>query len=207
MNIICPKCSTVYKLDYKKLLPNGKTVKCIKCHNVWFEKHTKSTAKEEIYRYPLPMIIKHDTKKSFSKKLLIISTMTCALLFSFVFFQDFFFDRIPAASRVYDKIGLPVTANIILDEFEINRKEQNIIDINGFIINKSEQTRRVPALKITLVDKSGQIIKKIITKTPSLYFESNQKQHFFYEITNAPENTHIVSIKIADKLDVMGIST
>lgn len=207
MNIICPKCNTIYKLDYRKLLPNGKTVKCTKCHNVWFEKHTNNLIKEELYKYPLPVVIKQEAKQSIIKTLLAITATTCTLLFSFIFFQDFFFERIPATSQVYDKIGIPITANIILDNFEINKNEANVIDINGFIINKSEQIRRIPALKITLSDKNGNPIKKIITKTSSMYFETNQKHPFFYQIINAPENTHIVSIKIADKFDIIGIRT
>lgn len=207
MNIICPKCSTVYKLDYNKLLPNGKTVKCIKCHNIWFEKYTNNLQKEELYRYPLPVVIKQERTQPIPTKFLAIIATTIIIMFSFVFFQDFLFDKVPSTSKIYDKIGVPITSNIILDNFEISKKEASVIDINGFIINKSAQQRRIPALKITLIDKSGQPIKKIITKTPSLYFDSNHKHPFFYKIINAPETTHVVSIKIANKFDIMGITT
>lgn len=207
MNIICPKCTTVYKLNYQKLLPNGKTVKCIKCHNVWFEKYTHNTVKEDIYRYPLPVVVQQDEKQSLPFKFLAITFTTLLIIFSFVLFQDFLYDRIPTSSRVYDKLGIPVTNNVILDNFEISKKEADVIDINGFIINKSDQKRRIPPLKITLVDKNGNPIKKIITKTPTTYFHSNQRHPFFYKIENAPGNTHVISIKIADKFDILGITT
>ena len=207
MNIVCPKCKTVYKLNYQKLLPNGKTVKCIKCHNVWFEKYNHIPAKDDVFRYPLPVVIKQDSKQTFPLKLLAIATTTLSLIIAFIFFQDFMSEKIPAASRVYDKMGIPLTNSIVLDNFEISRKEPNTIDINGFIINKSYQKRRIPPLKITLIDKNGKTIKKIITRTPSLYFDSNQKHPFFYKILNAPENTHVVSVKIADKFDILGIAT
>ena len=41
MILTCPECKSRYAVNPTVLLPNGRTVRCAKCKNTWFEKKPK----------------------------------------------------------------------------------------------------------------------------------------------------------------------
>jgi predicted Zn finger-like uncharacterized protein len=40
MQIVCPNCSTTYKIDTSSVGPSGRSVRCVRCRTVWFAANT-----------------------------------------------------------------------------------------------------------------------------------------------------------------------
>ena len=44
MLIVCPNCATSYRVTPKSLGDTGRAVRCVTCHNVWFEQPRQPVA-------------------------------------------------------------------------------------------------------------------------------------------------------------------
>jgi predicted Zn finger-like uncharacterized protein len=207
MIIVCERCSTKYHIVDEAIGVNGRNVKCTKCSYIWFQElHSSNNVAKKKKEHSknkntaLPVVIEYIVPKWF--QLVPAFFMTIAIITGLFVFQEPLAEKSPYLSTFYNKIGVPVTTDMILNGVEIKEKENNILDINGFIVNKSDQHRRVPAVLINLVDNNNKMTSRIIPVSSS-YLKKNEKHPFYKRIDDLPQNTKLVSVMIADKYDML----
>ena len=208
MIVTCERCSTKYHIADEAIGLNGRNVKCTKCSYIWFQDYRKVNNKSakkkkvqpKIHNTALPVVIEYLIPKWL--QLIPAFFMTLVIITGLFVFQEPLANNISYLSTFYNKIGVPVTKDMILNGVEIKEKENNTLDINGFVINKSEQYRRVPTILINLVDNNNQMSTRVIPVSSS-YLQKDEKHPFYKRINDLPQNTKLVSITIADKYDML----
>lgn len=203
MILACEKCTTRYMVNENSLLPDGKNVKCVKCGYIWFQKLvTKQYTPEKpikIQPIPegssLPVII--EANVSIWLKILPIFFACMILVTSVTLFRDNIIKTIPSSYVIYDILNMPATDNFKLDNFSVI-KNKDFININGFIVNSSNQKRKVPAILITISDENGKKLTSSLIKSPQHYLELSEKYPINKRLFNLPKNSYYITIDIDD---------
>jgi len=77
----------------------------------------------------------------------------------------------------------------------------NSIDINGFVVNNSEEKRRVPNIVVRVIDQANKKISSFVIKMPKSDLSNGGKYAFFKNIKNIPSSAKLVTLEIEDKMD------
>ena len=136
MIISCPKCSTKYSVDLKKLKKGGTKLKCFSCNHIWFynykleqnikNKRNKLNKQENIInntldqtkdKFPIDDNLLNKTKKSW------------LFFFLLFFFIVFFLSTIYFKEEI--KLSFPYVKNIyFLTGLDNKKTEQNLKSTN-----------------------------------------------------------------------------
>ena len=205
MIISCAKCTTKYKLNPSTIGEDGRRVRCTKCSYVWTqynadESHNRkeSGVKIDLSRH-LPVVIEYVVPAWF--KALPIVFLCLILLTSVFFFQEPLSDKFPLVRKLYEKIGMNYTESVVIDKFDITKVEGNQLDINGFLVNKSQDTRKIPNVVVRAIDEHNTKIASFKIKASARDFSGGEKHAFFKRIENLPSNTKLIILEIQDKFD------
>ncbi|MCH9754028.1 MAG: zinc-ribbon domain-containing protein [Alphaproteobacteria bacterium] len=204
MIISCSKCNTKYKVKQGTLRNDGRKVKCSKCHHVWIQRSVKTEHKKKKsvnnidFSRRLPVVIEYVVPKWF-KMLPIALSILIVLTATFVF-QDSLMSHSSFAKKMYQKIGMNLTDNLELGNVEIIRKAGNKFDINGLIVNKSQESKKVPNIIVRAISEKN-VVKSFLINSPKSKFSSGDKRPFFKRVEDLPEDTKLVTLEIEDKID------
>ena len=203
MILACEKCTTRYLVNENSLLPDGKNVKCVKCGYIWFQRAiTKQYIPEkpiEIQPIPknssLPVII----EDSISVWLKSLPAFFACMIFitSITLFRDNIIKTIPSSHIIYDTFNISTTANLKLDNVSVV-KNKDFVNINGFIVNNSNEKRKVPTILITVSDENGKKLMSSLMKSPQHYLGVNEKYPIHKRLFNLPKNSYYLTIDVAD---------
>ena len=203
MILTCEKCTTRYLVNENSLLPDGKNVKCVKCGYIWFQRSTAKqyTPEKPIEMEPLPkgsaLTAIIDTNISIWLKILPVFFVCMIFITSIALFKDNIMKTVPASRMLYDTLDLSTTASLKLDNVSIV-KNKDFVNINGFILNNSNEERKVPAILITVSDENGKKLMYSLMKSPQHYLRANEKYPIHKRLFNLPTNSYYVTIDIAD---------
>ncbi len=203
MILTCEKCTTRYLVNENSLLPEGKNVKCVKCGYIWFARSTTKqyTPEKPIEMKPipkgsaLPAII--ETNISIWLKILPVFFACMIFITSVGLFRDNIMKAIPSSRMLYDTLNLSPTANLRLDNVSIV-KNKDFVNINGFIVNNSNEERKVPAVLITISDENGKKLMSSLMKSPQHYLGANEKYPIHKRLFDLPANSHYITMDVAD---------
>jgi hypothetical protein len=190
-------------------MPEGKNVKCVKCGYIWFQdapKHLpiidKPLKLEPIPKgSSLPVIIEHSS--SIWLKILPLFFTFMIIVTSISIFRDQITKTIPYSHKFYNLINLPTTNDINLNNISITRGK-DFININGFVVNRSSEERKVPAILLTISDQNGKKLTSSLISSPNHYLNTNEKYPIHKRIFNLPTNSYYVTIDIEDLFNIFG---
>lgn len=206
MIISCKKCGTKYRVNASTIGEVGRKVRCTKCSNVWTYSAAKSVP--EVKKEPLtkinisrslPVVIQYVVPGWF--KVIPGVFVFLILITSAFFFQDSLANKSIFIKRIYESMGVRFTDNIIIHQVEMAKKDDDSLDINGFLVNQSKEKRKVPNVIIRAINDQNVKIASFVIKSNSAEFESGEQYPFFKKIQNFPENTKLVTLEIQDKMD------
>lgn len=198
MILVCPECTARFVVKPEAIGADGRKVKCAKCSHVWFQKPTEQEAVETsptpdgVDAIPegggLPAL---RGKRALGLK--VTSGVLAAVLVAVVMLVSvpgLFGMQQVAGIVIYDS----VTERITVDKYEDLR-------VKGVLVNESEEEKKVPPLRITLVDEDGKSIKKVMVDPVAEVIAPGEELSFEDTIARIPKNTATVILDIGNMLD------
>ncbi len=166
MILICPACSTRYRLDPSRLGGDGRRVRCAKCAHTWFQKPLEDTAKpaepSPLTAGPPPVPEGSELsglarrRQARAVGWAMFAIIVLALAVGGVIARMEIVNAWPPAARLYQLVGLTV-ADLGLELRRVTSRRAvedgvPVLVVEGVIANISDRVREVPPLKAALTD-------------------------------------------------------
>jgi predicted Zn finger-like uncharacterized protein len=179
MIVTCPVCSTRYLVDPGALGLSGRLVRCASCAHTWHQEPAEDAPRRVDLpppepppvleaplrsspgRVQLPAVQRERGRLSFVGWAAYIVLLAGLVAGGLWLTRDRVVGRWPGAARYYQMLGIPVeTAQGSFDFHNVTptRDTENglpTLVIQGEVVNVSGIARKVPKLKVTLLDGSG----------------------------------------------------
>lgn len=217
MILECPECHAKYVVPDRAIGFEGRTVRCAKCAHSWFAQMSEESKKEAL-RSGLETIIEEANGKtsekkkpkpipkgsnlpvrsappvSMAQKMATVVMLAVAVAAAVLYFSPGLVGYSPTSGLALSKVTM----------LDLPGGENPMVEISGTIINTSAAPIRVPTMRITLADKSGDALQywefssdnSIIAPQKTLPFSTgglemrfSNGHHFVIDIGNALELT------------------
>jgi predicted Zn finger-like uncharacterized protein len=175
MIVTCPACSTRYLVDPQALGETGRAVRCASCAHTWHQAPAEDAprrvdlpsppplaepepAPRVTGRVQLPAVPRRRRRVSALGAVAYLVVLAGIVAAGLWWTRDEVVSRWPVTARYYQMIGIPVeTAQASFDFHDVTpiRDTENglpTLVIKGQVVNVSPVARRVPKLKVTLLD-------------------------------------------------------
>lgn len=176
MIVTCLSCGTRYQLEPSVLIPNGRSLRCVKCAHQWTERPpgegppVAAPEPDEVPNFGLepaaaprprrrPTAARRRTPpKRRSGPLIAWGSLLAVVLVLagvFVGLSEQIVEIFPAATPAYELIGLAEdpTTGINVENVKVNPLRQGealVIEVTGQISNKAASARKIPPMRATL---------------------------------------------------------
>lgn len=184
---------------------NGRKVRCTKCKYIWMQYPNKSDQKKKVsakkvsLARSLPVVIEYVVPGWL--KALPAVFMCLILVTSIFFFHEDIAEKYKSARTMYEKIGIFDLNNVEIQKIELSKKDDNSLDINGFVVNNSGEMKRVPNVIVRVVNSANKKIASFKIKLPRSGIGKNAKYPFFKNIKNLPKDAKLITLELEDKID------
>lgn len=212
MILTCPQCSTRYHVDPASLGQNGRSVRCANCGNRWLARPPAdapkaldadadtddSIAQTAPRKRPLPGG-EAARRGSAGPVGWLVGVLVILFLASAIVGRNEIVEGFPASASIYQKLGLPVTMQLGL-QFENVTSERlaergvSILVIEGQIVNMSEQERKVPPVKVTLLDDGGRKLQDELFRPEKEVVAGGGKVSFSGRVVNPARQARNFSV-------------
>ena len=199
MILTCPQCSTRYHVDPASVGASGRPVRCASCGNRWLAK-PPADAPKMVELAPVgldamprlsPVVAPDQARRRGSASLVgwLAGVLAVLVMASAVIGRNEIAAGFPASAAVYSWVGLPITLRLGL-EFEgvvSKRLEEGgiaVLVVEGGIINQSEQQRRVPPIRVTLLDGGGRRLQQELVRAKDGELDAGGKTRFSGRLVN-----------------------
>lgn len=208
MILTCPQCSTRYHVDPASVGGNGRTVRCATCGNRWLAKPpadapmTIELAPEALAatsRLPVAAPDKARGRGSASLVGWLAGVLVVLVVASAVIGRNEIVAGFPASAVIYQWLGLPITLRLGL-QFEgvVSKRLQEggiaVLVVEGAIINLSEKQRRVPPIRVTLLDGGGRRLQQELFRAKDGQLDAGGKTRFSGRLLNPAEQARHFSV-------------
>jgi predicted Zn finger-like uncharacterized protein len=208
MILTCPECSTRYHVDPASVGASGRTVRCASCGNRWLAR-PPADAPKMIELAPAlsgtprlsPVAAPDKARGRGSASLVgwLAGVLAVLVVASAVIGRNEIVAGFPASAAVYQWVGLPITLRLGL-QFEgvvSKRLEEGgiaVLVVEGGIINLSEQERRVPPIRVTLLDGGGRRLQQELFQAKDSQLDAGGKTRFSGRLVNPAEQARHFSV-------------
>jgi predicted Zn finger-like uncharacterized protein len=208
MILTCPECSTRYHVDPASVGASGRTVRCAGCGNRWLAR-PPADAPKMIELAPglsgtqrlSPVAAPDGARGRGSASLVgwLAGVLVVLVAASAVIGRNEIVAGFPASAAVYQWVGLPITLRLGL-QFEgvvSKRLEEGgiaVLVVEGGIINLSEQERRVPPIRVTLLDGGGRRLQQELFQAKDMQLDAGGKTRFSGRLVNPAEQARQFSV-------------
>ncbi len=160
MILQCKNCNARYLVPDHAIGADGRTVRCVRCSHSWFEQPATTTFSEPIADFGVMLDSINATPKPISagsnlparihstpialKIMVATSLLLVATLSLFIMMPNIF--------------GIFSSKDLVLADVKIDKKtdeNSNIVEISGNIMNNSDGVRKVPNLRVMLLDNTN----------------------------------------------------
>ncbi len=221
MILSCEKCSAKYMIPNEAIGSEGRKVKCAKCQHVWManlaaeeapqgmiseknaQKKTANMQSEDSQnKIKLPKI--QNTRPHFLLKLLPVFLLLPLILCVFLFF-DKPLRKIKVFNQVYSAIGVRDSADFVLSSASLNKvieEGQNVFYLDLDIVNDSAEERKMPILKIAVLDENFHVIVADMKNFEDKILQPGDKANIKKKLSNMVSNAKYVSFDIGNPIEL-----
>jgi predicted Zn finger-like uncharacterized protein len=208
MILTCPQCSTRYHVDPASVGANGRTVRCASCSNRWLAKPPADApmmielapeALAATSRLPVAGPDKARGRGSASLVGWLAGVLMVLVVASAVIGRNEIVAGFPASAAIYQWLGLPIALQLGL-QFEgvVSKRLQEggvaVLVVEGAIINLSEKQRRVPPIRVTLLDGGGRRLQQELFQAKDGELDAGGKTRFSGRLLNPAEQARHFSV-------------
>ncbi|MGH6944504.1 MAG: DUF3426 domain-containing protein [Geminicoccaceae bacterium] len=207
MILTCSHCSIRYHVDPDSLGREGRVVRCAQCGHRWKAEPPSDAPKllELAQLAPSgaarPGAAARPPHTVGSAALVgwLASILVVLLLVSAVVGRDRIVAGFPASASIYQKLGLPVTAQLGL-AFEGVTSQRlveggiSVLVVEGAIVNPSKQDRTVPPIKVTLLDGGGRRLQDELFAAKEQEVEAGGRTSFSGRLINPARQARNFSV-------------
>jgi predicted Zn finger-like uncharacterized protein len=207
MILTCPQCSTRYHVDPASLGANGRRVRCAGCGNRWLAKAPSDMPKvielapatSEPTPRMWPIAAPDQTRDRGSASLVgwLVGVLVILLVASAVIGRNEIVAGFPASATIYNKLGLSITPGLQFEGVTSKRVEEGgvaVLVVEGAIVNLSAQERRVPPIRITLLDGGGRRLQQELFSAKDAALDAGGKTSFSGRLVNPAEQARNFSV-------------
>ena len=211
MILTCPQCSTRYHIDPASLGTSGRTVRCASCDHRWLASPPADTPRViELSPVPAPvpatprispgaMPDKPLAAGSASLVGWLVGVLVVLIIASAVIGRNEIVAGFPASAMIYHKLGLPVAVQLGL-QFEGVTSERldeggvAVLVVEGEVVNVSDRSRAVPAIRVTLLDGGGRRLQQELFRAQDAKLEAGARTSFSGRLVNPAEQARNFSV-------------
>lgn len=215
MIISCPSCSSKFAVKSEAIGEKGRNVKCAKCAHKWFqkpdEKALEATKKADIEEEPkqvdpvpkggnLPSVQKEKTP-IYAPILLAASVMILAVVITIAGASSI----LPGMQGYYSIFGIYDSSEIALYDVDIHKEESGkytSLVIKAKIVNQSEETKKLPNLRISIYDDKDELLDKITLDSQAAPIEAGQSIDFKNKVPKIPSSAAKVVMDLGNKFEL-----
>lgn len=164
MIVTCPACATRYLVD-PRALGGGRMVRCAQCAHTWHQAAPADAPHridvlppEPMGRIQLPALPPPAPRRGFGWGWALVLLVVLGLAYAAMAARFAIAELWPPAAHLYAALGLPVEApyaGLDLRNLTFSRADDNVLVIEGEVVNLSDVARPVPRLKAMLRDEAG----------------------------------------------------
>jgi predicted Zn finger-like uncharacterized protein len=169
MILECPKCNARYAVPDRAIGSEGRTVRCARCSHTWFKAPSES-ADIESKLADLGSVIDEVNAKAKpipkGSNLPVAPKGKSALLSPgnlFVYGMAAVVTLLAVITYKPELMGFKSTKGLMLSDVSMlqlqHDKDQSAYEISGKIINVTNAAMRMPAMRVTLLDKQGKTLQ------------------------------------------------
>jgi predicted Zn finger-like uncharacterized protein len=208
MILTCPQCLTRYHVDPASVGANGRTVRCTSCSNRWLAKPPADApmmvelAPEALAAPRLSLVAAPDKARGRGSASLVgwlAGVLAVLVVTSAVIGRNEIAAGFPASAAIYHWVGLPITQRLGL-EFEgvvskrLDEGGVAVLVVEGAIVNLSERQRRVPPIRVTLLDGGGRRLQQELFRAKDGELDAGGKTRFSGRLINPAEQARQFSV-------------
>lgn len=210
MILTCKECNTYFSVADSLIGANGTKVRCSICKFVWTAKlHQEEKPKRSTTNLIKPAIEHKQIKFIWFSKTSSILTLLLLIsnfLIFFVFSSQIIPHKFPKLTSIYEKMGLIINPNLILDEISIEKvgkiNDYDLI-LKGVVFNNSPNLVKLPKIKLSLLDKDKNfLIAHIDDIAIGKSLLAGEKYKITNKITNLSNKIHFLIIEIGTKTEL-----
>jgi len=213
MIITCPSCNSRFVVKAEVIGEKGRTVKCAKCANKWFQEPdnealntAKETSSEPSGTEPLKEGSNVPAEAGAKTPVYLKLSMAASILFLFITISVVSANSIlPSMSFYYNIFGIYDTTDIALYDIKAEQVESgkyNDLLVSGKIVNESDKEKYLPDLRIEIYDEKNGKIKTVTLDSEGAAMQPGEKINFENRIPRIPNDSSVVIFDIGNKLDL-----
>lgn len=202
MILTCSKCATRYHVDPGSLGAEGRMVRCAGCGHRWMAKPPADTPKVlDLHAPTVARARANVTARRSSPRIVawLVATLVVLVLASAVIGRNEIVARFPESASIYRALGMPLAVRPGL-EFEQVTSERvveggvSVLVFEGEIVNQSKEPRRVPPIRVILLDDGGRQLQREIFSSKDASLDAGAKTTFSGRLVNPPSQARNYSI-------------
>jgi predicted Zn finger-like uncharacterized protein len=208
MILTCPQCSNRYHVEPAALGARGRTVRCANCGERWSVKPPPDTPQVVGLGPPAPpevprmTIAAHEQSGHRSAASLVgwsSAAVVILLVAGAVIGRNEIVAGFPATAAIYEKLGLPVIADLGLQFADIKstRVQEGgiwVLVVEGAIVNTTSSDRSVPPIRVTLLDGGGRQLQEELFRAKEPHLEPGTKTSFSGRLVSPADQARNFSV-------------
>ena len=222
MILTCPSCETRYNVEPAQFSSGGRNVRCVKCGHVWTERPPGDMPMQAVLTVPdvdadVGASVMQElgagrvrgaarggtARRSGAGQLvgwLSLATFLIAIVGGGLYARETIVAAWAPSAAVFEMVGLPVVRvgegldiRIVSNTQEVENSRR-ILVIVGEVVNISEQVRRVPKLRASLLDVREREIFSWVFAASKSELEPGQQAEFETRVPEPPANARNLSV-------------
>ncbi len=213
MILVCEKCNAKYMVPDSAIGPAGRVVKCTSCSHTWTQypitdgnsQQSPKPGESALPKGSSLQTIEEPVKIGFKLKAACILLFLLSVYASLLAYYPFIYKISPFAKNFYIKYGLQETKGLVLENADfrkIKKDDKYIFLIKGDVVNTSEKKLKAPDIRITLFNKSGNIMSALNYKLDKKIINPKERIAFDPKINNVPEEAETILVDVGNKLEL-----
>jgi hypothetical protein len=132
---------------------------------------------------------------------LMLALVVASVIGTFVLAPSAVVSALPGAARLYSLFGMPVGSDgLAFEGVQYNwtsQDGQDVLEVQGEVVNKTSRPIAVPALVIALQDELGNEVSQWTTETSEQELAAAEHARFLRQIPSPPSNVRSVKVHFA----------